>query len=304
MIENEFDCAQVAATNFGVKLKSNGNLHFVPTDNQIKNALEEILITTVASFDGIGGAWEAYDLSEDYGARRKIHAPLNDEYMAEVALIFNSGALMDMANVDQHIQDLDVYFAEFTDNQGRKCFGIKKATRLKGTAKARNRLVRLVDDTLEMIPDNVLRLDEEFDILVTSNNVFILNAAMLERIANIVNHVAATAATKVQLIHDTVTFLDLSRIKADISRHPRIARQAAAVAANPKLASLKQDRVQEAAEKHGIKFKALADGRLQCRVSDHARLMEILDARRYHLDLADDGGDLYRASGRQKVSAA
>ena len=44
------------------------------------------------------------------------------------------------------------------------------------------------------------------------------------------------------------------------------------------------------------------DGRLQCRVTDEAKLLEILDARRYHLDLTDDGGTPYRASARQKVA--
>jgi len=29
--------------------------------------------------------------------------------------------------------------------------------------------------------------------------------------------------------------------------------------------------------------------------------MELLDARRYHLDLENNGGDPYRASGRQKI---
>ncbi|ESX41129.1 DUF4868 domain-containing protein [Mesorhizobium sp. C416B] len=304
MIDAEFNGGAIDTINFGVCLRSNGNMYFVPTDVGTKDALRAIYRDTVAAFGGIQTDWEAYDISEDYGARRRIYANRASEFMADLSAIFDAGALDDIANLQHHTGDIDYYFAEFTDDQNRRAVGIRKATRFKGTIKARNRLVRLVDDTLVLIEEDVLRLDQEFDLIVTDAHVYILNVNPMEHLANIVANVAATAAAKVQVIHDTITFLDLSRIRDQIGGHPRVARQAASVAANPNLAAFQRAPIEALAAQHGIKFRELEDGRLQCRVQDHAKLIELLDARRYHLDLAGNGGDPYRASGRQKVSAA
>lgn len=303
MINAEFDADAIASVNFGVRLRSNGDMYFVPTDPGTKSALQAIYRDTVTAFGGIPTDWEVYDISEDYGLRRRIYADRTNEVMADLSAVFDVGALDDLANLQDHMHDVDYYFAEFMDDQNRRAVGIRKATRFKGTMKARNRLVRLVDDTLVLIEEDVLRLDQEFDLIVTDAHVFVLNVSPMEQVGRIVAQVAATAAAKVQTIHDTITFLDLLRIKEKIGSHPRVARQAASVAVNPNLAAFQRAPIEALAAQHGIKFKELKNGRLQCRVQDQAKLMELLDARRYHLDLAGNGGDPYRASGRQKVTA-
>ncbi|WP_338445856.1 Kiwa anti-phage protein KwaB-like domain-containing protein [Pelagerythrobacter marensis] len=302
MIDQEFDVQNIADVNFGISLRSNGDMYFIPTDGPTKNTLKETFTNTRNIFEGLPGDWELHDISEDYGARRRIYAPRNNEFMAELSAVYNAGTLDDLTNIQDHAHDVDFYFAEFRDNQQRRAVGIRKATKLKGTLNARNRLVRLVDDTLVLIQDAVLHLDTEFDVIVTDGKVFILNARQTEQVAKIVQHVAATAAAKVQAIHDAIPFLDLSRIAEKIGRHPRMARHAASIAANPNLANFQRPQIEALAVRHGIKFKELYDGRLQCRVTDEAKLLELLDARRYHLDLQGNGGDPYRATGRQRVT--
>ncbi len=303
MIDQAFDFQNITSVNFGVSLRSNGNMHFIPTDPATKEALKATLRTTRNALAALPGNWEPHDISEDYGDRRKVYAPRNSEFMAELSAIYQAGTLADLTDIHNHAHDVDYYFAEFRDAQNRRAVAIRKATRLKGTLNARNRLMRLVDDTLVLIQDDVLHLDTEFDVIVTEANVFILNVRSMEQVAKIVQHVAATAKAKIQSIQDAVTFLDLSRIAADIERHPRMARHAASIAANPNLAHFQRPVIEAHAAQHGIKFKVLANGRLQCRTTDEAKLLEILDARRYHIDLAGNGGDPYRATARQKVTA-
>ena len=303
MIDADFNRDAIQSANFGVRLRSTQNMYFVPTDGPTKTALKSIFGETVAHFEAIPTAWEKLDISEDYGSRRRVYAERDNEFMKELSVIFDIGALDDLTNIGDHVSDIEYYFAVFSDDENRRAIGVKRATRMKGTMKARNRLVRLVDDTLQLIEEDVLRLDEEFDVIVSDAHVFILNVGAMEQVARIVEQVAATAAEKIQLIHDTLPFLDLTRIKEKIAGHPRVARNAASVAANPNLGAFQRAPIEALAAKHGIKFKVLADGRLQCRVQDNAKLIELLDARRYHLDLSGDGGDPYRATGRQKVAA-
>lgn len=303
MIDQEFNFQNIASVNFGVSLRSSGDMYFIPTDGATKEALKGTLRTTRNIFAGLPTDWELHDISEDYGDRRRIYAPRNSEFMAELSAVYDAGALDDLTNIHDHAGDVDFYFAEFRDNQNRRAVGIRKATKLKGTLSARNRLMRLIDDTLVLIEEDVLHLDTEFDVIVTDANAFILNPRQTEQMAKIVEHVAATAAAKVQAIHDAIPFLDLTRIAAKISKHPRMARHAASVASNPNLANFQRPQIEALAAQHGIKFAELEGGRLQCRVIDEARLLELLDARRYHLDLHGNGGDPYRATARQRVSA-
>lgn len=302
MLDQEFNFQSIESVNFGLSLKSTGSMYFVPTDFGTKAALRGMLRATRAAFEAIPEGWELHDISEDYGERRRIYAARNNEFMAELSGIYDAGALTDLTNIQNHAHDVHTYFAEFRDNQQRRAVGVRKATKLKGTLNARNRLVRLVDDTLVLIEDDVLYLDMEFDVIVTDAHVFILNARQTDQIAKIVERVAATAAVKIQAIHDAVGFLDLSRIAEKIAQHPRMARHAASVASNPNLPNFQRPQIEALAIQHGIKFRELDDGRLQCRVADEAKLLELLDARRYHLDLHGNGGDPYRASARQRVS--
>ncbi|WP_108398372.1 Kiwa anti-phage protein KwaB-like domain-containing protein [Devosia submarina] len=302
MIDQQFNFLDITSVNFGVALRSNRHMYFIPTNPGIKTALKQMLRETRNIFLSLSDDWELHDISEDYGARRRIYAPRGGEFMTELSAIYEAGALEDLTNIQDHAHDVDFYFAVFRDNQNRKAVGIRKATKLKGTLNARNRLMRLVDDTLVLIEDDVLHLDTEFDVIIADADVFILNTRPTEQVAKIVERVAETAAEKVQAIHSAIPFLDLSRVAEKIGKHPRMARHAASVASNPNLANFQRSAIEALAAKHGIKFKELDDGRLQCRVADEARLLELLDARRYHLDLHGDGGDPYRATARQRVS--
>jgi hypothetical protein len=80
MIEQQIDLQTVAAQNFGVKMRSDASLHFIPTDVGTKAVLTDVLNATIGAFNGIDGDWQAYDISEDYGEPRRIFAARNAEH--------------------------------------------------------------------------------------------------------------------------------------------------------------------------------------------------------------------------------
>jgi len=301
MIKDDFDIENIAAVNFAVALRSDGRRYFLPTDAATKNTIKTILQSTAEAFEQLDGDWRAHDISEDYGKRRRVFAARNTDYLSDLSAIFDEGDLDDLSNAHEHIRDIDYYFSIFFDSQGRKAIGMKKGMQLKGVLGARNRLVRLADDTLQLIKDDVLKLDPEFDAIITSSHILMLKVRAVEYMANIVEHVAGAAAHKVQQIHDTIGFLDLSRIRENISKHPQMDRMAASILDRDDLSDIKRDRIEDIAVHQGLVFKEVG-GRLQCRREDEAKLLEILDSRRYHLDLTATGPVPYRATGRQKVT--
>ncbi len=299
MITAEFDPGEVSSADFHAALVS-GERFFVPIDVGVRNALKAILRDTIDAFEGLEGDWEAHDISEDYGERRRIYALRADPLFQTLSDIFDSGALAELPDLQNHLAELDYYFAKFVDPDGRMIVGVKKARNAKATLGAQNKLVRLVDNSLQLIEERVLRLDRTFDVLLTADHVFILEPRPMEQVARLVEQVAASAKAKVQAIHDAVTFLDLSRVREKIGRHPKLARIAHSVASNPNLALMQRAVIEELARAQGIRFKDV-NGRLLCNVTDEAKLLEILDARRYHLDLTATGAVPYRATARQAV---
>lgn len=299
MINDNFSIGDIQSVDFCAAL-THGDRFFIPTDGGVQNALKTILRETANAFDAIEGDWELHDISEDYGERRRVYAPRNLPLFETMSEIFDSGVLPELADLQNHLVELDYYFAKFVDSEGRMIVGAKKARTAKATLGAQNKLVRLIDNTLVLIEERVLRLDRQFDVLISSDNVFILEPRAAEQVAKIVEHVAASAGAKVQEIHDAVPFLDLSRIRDKIARHPKLARIAHSIANRPNLHSMQRAAIEELAAAQGIRFKEV-NGRLLCNVTDEAKLMEVLDARRYHLDLTATGAVPYRATARQVV---
>ncbi|WP_294308209.1 Kiwa anti-phage protein KwaB-like domain-containing protein [uncultured Sphingomonas sp.] len=299
MINDEFNTGDIASVDFCATLK-HGERFFIPTDGGVQDALKTILGDTVSGFDAIEGDWELHDISEDYGERRRVYAPRNLPLFETMSEIYDSGALPELPDLQNHLAELDYYFAKFVDSEGRTMVGVKKARTAKATLGAQNKLVRLIDNTLVLIEERVLRLDRQFDVLISADNVFILEPRATEQVAKIVERVASSAAAKVQEIHDAVPFLDLSRIKVKIARHPKLARIAHSIASNPNLHDIQRAVIEDLAAAQSIRFKEL-NGRLLCNVADEAKLMEVLDARRYHLDLTATGAIPYRATARQVV---
>lgn len=302
MIGEEFSAEKIKAVNFGVALRPHGELFFVPTDKDVQNTLSDMIEATVDRFERLEGDWEEFDISEDYGEDRRVYAKRDHELMTSLAALFESDGSADLSNVQEHVSNIDYYFAAAWDSKNRKAVGVKKATQFKTTLGARNRLVRLADDTLQMIPDNVLKLDHDFDAIITSEHVFILHPKPVEYVANLVSHIAAACVEKVQTIHDTISFLDLSNVKQRVAKSPRMARLAASISTRDDLAEIDQTKFLRFAREHGVSFTRIADGRYQPQPLDEMKLLEILDARRYNHDVTKKGPIAYRATARRKVT--
>lgn len=303
MISDEFDQGSITSADFGAKLKGDPQIYFVPANDKARGALRLMIRETIAAFEKIESDWEALDISEDYGELRRVFADRTSEYMADISPFYDVGALPELTNLPARLPSLEAYFAVFRDGQGRKAVGVKRATQFKSTIGAEGKLLRLAGDALTLIEEKVVRLDPTFDAIVTDKHVFILAPRRVELMGNYTEKVAATAEEKIQLIHDALPFLDLSRIKTKIGAHPRMARLAASVAQRADLATTDKDFVVEHARLQGVVLHEV-NGRLRCNVAHEMKLLEILDRRRYHVKLTPADPEAYRASARQQVKSS
>lgn len=301
MITDEFDFGTANRCNFCVALRSDGApTHFIPTDDQVKGKLGEMLQHTLAAINALPEPWQEFDISEDYGARRRIYAPLERDYMLQTKALYDGSHDQELPDFHGLMKDVDYYFSVFWDQGDRKIIGVKRAAQLKATLGAQGKLIRWLDDTLTVVDEPILRLDREFDALITATNAYILDPRHFEYVADIVNLVAGAAKQKVDDVSVRIPFIDFSRIATDISKHPRCARVVASIAARADLHLLDRDKLCALAERTKVKLKDV-DGKLQPTRACEYGLLQLLDNRRYDVDLTTDSPLAFQATGRRAV---
>ncbi len=302
MMEAEFDINTIQSVDFGISV--GGGYRVVPVDGEVQNALKEMLQTTVQNLLAKEEAWEEYSVSEEYSNNRKLYSPRESELMEEMAKIYKQDGFPDIVQMPNSVQDIRFYFAVFRDADSRKLIAVRRAAQFKGFVKARNKLIRVIDNTLKIIHQDVFKLDFSFDVLICDKNIYIEDVKGLEYLAFLTEAIANSAEGKLQKIQAAIPFLDLRAIVADIGSHPRTARLVVSIKFRANLANFDRSKIEAMANAQGMKLITDSAGNLRPRATDRHALMEILDDRRYVSNLTTTDPEPFRAKSRQRVKPA
>jgi len=300
-MRSEFNFNRIQSVEFCVSLTSPDGVqasHLVPTDRSVQDALRQVLHTTTAAIEPDDGNWLQFELSEKYASRENLRAPLTAKEMAAVKALHaeegwptNAGALADPAR-------LVYYFGVFRDDRRRKLLGVRKATQFKGAFKGR--FISIIDDTLRMVTDKVFKLDNEFDILITRQHVYVLHPAAFEHIAKIESYAAERAKEKTLELGNLITFLDFAALAGYVETHRRAARLVAALAAREDLATIEREMFTRAAKEAGVVLE-LSGGKLRPARGSELGCLELLDHRRYTTALRPGTKSAFIASARRPI---
>lgn len=166
----EFDLRNVTVTEFGVGRDDGSGQTFVavPVDAAVQAVLREMVQATWDAMEKEKEGPAKYEPSEKHGGTEYLFLPLDDELAVSVRELHDAATLDIQAAVLADPSDVFCYFARLTDTKQRRLTALRRATQFKGVLKSRNRLVRMLDDTLKIIEDTVFKLDNDFDLLVDS----------------------------------------------------------------------------------------------------------------------------------------
>jgi hypothetical protein len=271
----------------------------IPVGEDVQYALEEMLTTTLERLEVENSDLETFSISQHYGATERLTADLDDELMANVRSIYG------LENIEANPRVLDephrmvFYLAAFRDDRGRKLLGIRRATQFKGILKARNRLVSLVDDSLKLVDEDIFRLDQDFDFVVTAKAVLILRPSGFEYVAGVEQAASDAAVETAQKIEKTLGFVDFSGVAQFVATHRRAARLIGSIRMRNDLSRTSAERVKRRCRENGIGF-TMVKGKIQPDEGAEMEFLELLDRRRYHVDLAGEE-ELYVAPNRRPV---
>lgn len=298
----EFDLTRVSVMEFGVGREDNNGESFVvvPVDARVQVALREMVEATWDAMQTDEEGPTKYAPSEKHGATEYLYMSLDDELAVSVRELHNATNLVIHAAALSDPTDVFCYFARLTDEKGKRVTALRRATQFKGVLKSKNRLVRMLDDTLKVIEDTVFKLDNDFDLLVDSSNVHILRPSGFEFAGKLQQAILDAVPENIKAIRKDLAFVEFDGIAEYAGRHPRAARCLASIRWQEETKSINRALLKKLCKQTGVDVTE-SNGKVIVTDGYEMGFLEVLDRRRYKLELVKGEPERFRAASRKRI---
>jgi hypothetical protein len=294
------DLQSVKATEFGIGRDEDAGQSFVaiPVDGEVQQALNEITLATWEAMQAQTKDPPRYEASEKHGSIEYLHLPLGSDLVTSIRELHSATNLPIDSNALADPSAVFCYFARMIDDVGNRLTALRRATQFKGVLKSR--LVRLVTDALKLIEDQVFKLDNDFDLLVDSENIHILRPSGFEFAGKLQEAILEAVPKSVAVIQKDLDFVDFAPVQEYALTHPRAARYIASIRSQKETTNIDKSALKWLCKATGVELKeskgmlAVGDGHI-------LGFLEVLDRRRYKLELVKGSPERFRAASREKL---
>lgn len=295
-----FDFNNVKITEFGVGRDDGDGRGFthITVDGKVQVALQEMAGVTWASMQKQPNPPPIYEPSEKHASIEYMHLPLKNNMAEAMRELHEANNLLPDSITLADTENVFCYFTRFTDSQKQKLTAVRRASQFKGVLK--NRLLRFDTNALEIIEDRVFKLDHDFDLLIDSKNIHILHPSGFEFVGQLQEAIMKAVPTNVKLLKEDITFVDFDVIENYASKHPRAARYLASIRSENKAVNIDSGRLQKLCTDNEVEITE-TDGMLSLEKKYVMGFLEVLDRRRYEIELVADTPEHYRAASRSKI---
>ena len=271
----------------------------IPIDDSVRNSLVGMHDEFYKQFFAIDGDPLTFEPSEKYSSTEKIQLPLPHENLDDLKNLFDQqDILISQIPISEIANSIVYYFAVFYHNNGEKKIGIKRPSQFKGLLNKQNHLIRLVDDTLRTIPDDVFKLDFDFDFVIYSNSVDILHPKGFIFIANIEEEILRTAAVATRELSSKIAFINFNYLADFVSKSKTAAKLVASIKKRADLERTSIDKLKNKCQSLKVIIRE-EDDKLVPEDNHIIDFLKILDRREYDVDLTEDEPEIYVASSRK-----
>ena len=294
----DFCLENVTVTEFGVgrETEAGSTYAVVPVDRDVQAALREMASTTWSAMKGAGDP-APYQASEKHDSTEYLCV----EHGSELEAVYRQ--LHDAVNLTVDAAALNepnfvlCYFARFVDDQERRLTAVRRAGQFKGILKSR--LLRIVGDALTIVADDVFKLDNDFDILVDSSRTHIWRPSAFEFVGGLKQAVLDAVPSNIAAIEQDVPFVDFESIATYASTRSRAARYLASIRTQ-NLVGIERQSVVALCQNTDVEVEDV-DGVLRLEDRHVMGFLEVLDRRRYEVELVPGTRERFRAASRRPI---
>lgn len=297
----DFDLGNVTVAEFGVGRDDGNGQTFValPVDADVQAALHEMVRATWDAMQKDEDGPAEYEPSEKHGSTEYLYLPLADDMASSLRKLQEASNLDIDATALHDPSDVFCYFARLTDKRKRRLTALRRATQFKGVLK--KRLIRFVTDSLKLIDDRVFKLDSDFDLLVDSANVHILRPSGFEFAGKLQQAILDAVPENIKAIRKDLAFVDFGGIEEYAGKHARAARYLASIRGQEETKNIDKTALKSLCKRTGVEVKE-SKGKVTVSAGHEMAFLEVLDRRRYELELVKEKPERYRAASRRKIS--
>lgn len=298
-----FDFRNVVVTSFGVGRDGSENRSFVlvPPDAKVQAALREMAEVTWAAMRRNESDPDEYQPSEKHAAIEYLYLSLDSQMATAVRDIHSAASLDSDSSALGEPTHVFCYFARFTDARGRRLTAIRRATQFKGILKSRNRLVRMIDDTLRIIEDSVFKLDQDFDLLVDNTHIHILRPSGFEFVGQLQQAILDSVPENIRAIKVDIPFVDFAGLEEYATKHPRAARYLASISVQEEAKDINKAALKKLCKRTGVEYTESL-GVITVSPGHEMGFLEVLDRRRNELELVKGRPERFKAGSRTKLN--
>ncbi len=297
----EFDIQNVMVTEFGVGLDNDNGQTFVvvPVDVDVQAALHEMVHATWHTMQEDCDGPTMYQPSEKHCNIEYLYLPLGDVLASAIRELHDAENLAMDGHALEDSAPIFCYFARLTDDKGQRLTALRRASQFKGVVK--NRLIQFVTDALKLIKDRVFKLDSDFDLLVDAKHVHILRPASFEFAGKLKQAILDAVAENIEAIGKDLVFVEFDGIGSYAAKHPRAARYLASIRAQTGTKSIDKTLLKNLCKQNGVEI-ADSNGKISVATGNEMGFLEVLDRRRYELELVKGQPERFKASSRKKIN--
>lgn len=290
---------------FGVCFQDgNAGTHYkIPVDASVKTALVEMRNNFIASYDSIQGTASTFQPSEKYEGEEKLRIDLNTSYLSSLKAFFNNRSIpINNVSLSELLPDIEYYYAEFIHTNGSRTIGVKRPNQFKALLK--KKIVRIIDNTLKAVDDNIFKLDIDFDFLIHSTFIEILHPAGFIFISDLEQEIFNSIPATTRELGQTLTFVDFNAIGTYLvnKSSKRGAKLLASIKARADLANTSSTKLVEHCTRMGFTVTLDGNGKLATPDNNVIDFLEVLDRRQYDFDITSNAAEVYIAGSRRPKS--
>ncbi len=298
----EFDLINVILVEFGVGRDDGNGQSFVavPVDADVKTALREMTQATWQAMQNDEDGPTKYEPSDKHGGVEYLYLPLGDNMATAMRSLHQAVNLPIDAAALTAPGELFCYFVRMTDNQRRKLTALRRASQFKGIVKNKGRLIRLLDDTLQVVEDTIFKLDIDFDLLIDSKHVHILRPSGFEFAGKLQQAILDAVSANVKAIKADLAFIEFDGIEQYAAKHPRAARYLASIRGQEEMKNIDKSALKKLCKDTGVDVSE-SRGKVNVAAGHEMGFLQVLDRRRYELELVKDKPEKFVAASRKPI---
>lgn len=287
---------------FGIGIENGvgpDTLFKVPVDDSVKQVLFEMKEAFDNQYTAFPEAATTFELTEKYATTEHLVYPLIQNDLPDLHNLYhNSGRIpVNTINITDVLPTISYYFAIFTHNNRSKTIGVKRPTQFKGLL--RRKVMRVLDDSLMIVPDNLFKLDSDFDFFINELNIDILHPNGFLYISKIDEQTLSRAAAATNALSHRVPFINFAHMAPLVERSKTAARLISSIKARVDLDRTSENLLMAKCALHNIQIQQI-DGKIAPDDTHLVLFLQLLDRRVYDYELIDNESEQYLASSRTR----